>query len=177
MNAGPAQLPIPGLLWGQYPERRPESASLLAGWAGNPTLACRVIRVSCARSKPCNPRCFDCQPNSAQPKTKAKRRRLGRRGMTDELQAVAFALFSELAPGDRTAPYPTQFLAARAMLGRRLVEMATGEGKTLAAALAAATAAPRECRCISSPPMNTSRGAMPTACACSSPRSGCRSAL
>jgi preprotein translocase subunit SecA len=36
---------------------------------------------------------------------------------------------------------PTQLLAARAMLNGRLVEMATGEGKTYAAALAAATAA------------------------------------
>lgn len=40
-------------------------------------------------------------------------------------------------------PYPTQLLAAWLMLQGRLVEMATGEGKTLTAALAAAVAALR----------------------------------
>ena len=39
------------------------------------------------------------------------------------------------------SPYPTQVQAAWLMLSGRLVEMATGEGKTLAAALAAAVAA------------------------------------
>ena len=38
-------------------------------------------------------------------------------------------------------PYPVQYEAARLMLQGRLVEMATGEGKTVAAALAAAAAA------------------------------------
>ncbi len=38
-------------------------------------------------------------------------------------------------------PFNVQLCAARAMLGGQLVEMATGEGKTLAAALAAAVAA------------------------------------
>ncbi len=39
------------------------------------------------------------------------------------------------------APYPGQLVAAWAMLGQRLVEMDTGEGKTLALLMAAATAA------------------------------------
>ncbi len=39
------------------------------------------------------------------------------------------------------APYPVQYEAARLMLQGHLVEMATGEGKTVAAALAAAAAA------------------------------------
>jgi preprotein translocase subunit SecA len=142
MSAGPAQLPIPGLLWGQYPERRPEGTSLLAGWAGN--LDPRAPRHSrfLRAIEALQPAMLRLSAEQCSAEAQRLRRRLGRRGMTDELQAVAFALFSELSrreTGQR--PYPTQFLAARAMLGRRLVEMATGEGKTLAAALAAATAA------------------------------------
>ena len=38
-------------------------------------------------------------------------------------------------------PYDTQLVAARILLNNRLAEMATGEGKTLATVLAAATAA------------------------------------
>jgi preprotein translocase subunit SecA len=142
MSAGPAQLPIPGLLWGQYPERRPEGTSLLAGWAGN--LDPRAPRHSrfLRAIEALQPAMLRLSAEQCSAEAQRLRRRLGRRGMTDELQAVAFALFSELSrreTGQR--PYPTQLLAAHAMLGRRLVEMATGEGKTLAAALAAATAA------------------------------------
>jgi len=142
MNAGPAELPIPGLLWGQYPERRPEGINLLARWAE--TLAQRAPRQSgfLRAIEALQPAMLRLSSEQCSAEAQRLRRRLGRRGMTDELQAVAFALFSELSrrlTGQR--PYPAQLLAARAMLGRRLVEMATGEGKTLAAALAAATAA------------------------------------
>jgi preprotein translocase subunit SecA len=142
MNAGPAQLPIPGLLWGQYPERRPESTNLLARWAES--LVHRALDHSgfLRAIEGLQPAMLRLSSEQCSAEAQRLRRRLGRRGMTDELQAVAFALFSELSrrqTGQR--PYPTQLLAARAMLGRNLVEMATGEGKTLAAALAAATAA------------------------------------
>jgi hypothetical protein len=142
MNAGPAQLPIPGLLWGQYPERRPEGTGLLARWADS--LAHRAPRHSgfLRAVESLQPAMLRLSSQQCSAEARTLRRRLGRRGMTDELQAVAFALFSELSrrqTGQR--PYPVQLLAARAMLGRNLVEMATGEGKTLAAALAAATAA------------------------------------
>lgn len=142
MNSGPAQLPIPGLLWGQYPERRAQGSGLLARWAES--LAHRAPRHSgfLRAVESLQPAMLRLSSEQCSAEAQRLRRRLGRRGMTDELQAVAFALFSELSrrqTGQR--PYPTQLLAARAMLGRNLVEMATGEGKTLAAALAAATAA------------------------------------
>ena len=56
--------------------------------------------------------------------------------------ALALAIVGELAARELgTRPHAVQLHAARAMLDERLAEMATGEGKTLAAALAAAVAA------------------------------------
>jgi preprotein translocase subunit SecA len=64
-------------------------------------------------------------------------------GLTDRADlAEAFALVGELCHrllGMR--PYPVQIQAGWAMFNGQLVEMATGEGKTLAASLPAATAA------------------------------------
>ena len=63
------------------------------------------------------------------------RARLGAEGFVDEAAAEAFALVREATR--RTlgkAQFHTQLIAARIMLGNRLAEMATGEGKTLAAA-------------------------------------------
>ncbi|MFE1601323.1 preprotein translocase subunit SecA [Methylobacterium sp. ID0610] len=56
--------------------------------------------------------------------------------------AEAFALIRELSArisGQR--PYPVQMMGAAALLDGRVAQMATGEGKTLTAALAAGTAA------------------------------------
>ena len=65
-----------------------------------------------------------------------------RRGFERGLVAECFAVISEAAArtiGQRH--YPCQFMAGRALLQGRLVEMATGEGKTFAAALPATVAA------------------------------------
>ena len=70
------------------------------------------------------------------------RRALSQRGLEDRLCARAFALVREVA--DRRLglrAHPCQLLGAWAMLHGRVAEMDTGEGKTLAIALAAATAA------------------------------------
>jgi preprotein translocase subunit SecA len=54
----------------------------------------------------------------------------------------AFALISSTCERELgLKPHPTQLVAARIMLDGRLAEMATGEGKTLAAGICAATAA------------------------------------
>ncbi|MDR3351943.1 MAG: preprotein translocase subunit SecA [Zoogloeaceae bacterium] len=68
--------------------------------------------------------------------------RMRRQGFQDALLAQAFALAREAA--GRTLGmrhYDVQLLAGRALLRGRIVEMATGEGKTLAATLAACAAA------------------------------------
>lgn len=74
--------------------------------------------------------------------TDAVRLRLRRDGLSGQAGGEALALVAEQAA--RTlgkSPYDTQLQAAWLMLTGHLVEMATGEGKTLAAALAAAVAA------------------------------------
>lgn len=71
------------------------------------------------------------------------RARLLRTGLGDAaLLAETFALISEATSrclGKR--PYPVQLMAARALLDGHMVEMATGEGKTLTAVLPAIAAA------------------------------------
>jgi preprotein translocase subunit SecA len=142
MNASPTELPIPGLLWGQYPERRSAGAGSLARWAAHLPNRARRHAAFLEEIEALQPAMLQLSAQQCAAEAQRLRQQLGRRGMADELVAAVFALFSELSrrqTGQR--PYPAQLLAARAMLGRKLVEMATGEGKTLAAALAAATAA------------------------------------
>ncbi len=73
------------------------------------------------------------------PKLRAQLRRSGLRG---DVAGYALAVVAEHAQRRLgLAPYPTQLLAAWLMLDGRLAEMATGEGKTLAAGIGAAAAA------------------------------------
>jgi len=142
MTMRPAELPIPGVLWGHYPERRWNAAGWLARRAA--TSANRMPRHAAFLHavEALQPAMLRLSSEQCASEVQRLRQLLARRGMADDLLAAAFALFSEISrreTGQR--PYPEQMIAARAMLGRRLVEMATGEGKTLAAALAAATAA------------------------------------
>jgi len=70
------------------------------------------------------------------------RRRFRRQGLSHPLCIRAFALIRELA--ERTIHlrhYDSQLMSGWVMLHGQLAEMETGEGKTLAATLAAATAA------------------------------------
>ena len=70
------------------------------------------------------------------------RGRLRRQGFAPELVAECFALIREAATrtiGQRH--YPSQLMAGFALLQGKLVEMATGEGKTIAATLPACTVA------------------------------------
>lgn len=72
----------------------------------------------------------------------ALRTLLSMHGLTESLLTEVFAVISHVSTivlGIK--PYHTQLIAARIMLDGKLAEMATGEGKTLAAAICAATAA------------------------------------
>jgi preprotein translocase subunit SecA len=70
------------------------------------------------------------------------RRRLRRRGLNHQLCIRAFALIREFSARTlHMRHYDSQLMGAWVMLRGRLAEMETGEGKTLAATLAAATAA------------------------------------
>lgn len=75
-------------------------------------------------------------------RAQAMRGRLRRHGFAQELVAECFALIREAATrtiGQRH--YPSQLMAGLALLQGKLVEMATGEGKTFAATLPACTVA------------------------------------
>jgi preprotein translocase subunit SecA len=77
-----------------------------------------------------------------QARARGLRARLRRRGFTRELAGECFALVGEAASrttGQRH--FETQLMAGWALLQGRLVEMATGEGKTFAATLPACTVA------------------------------------
>lgn len=133
-----AQLPIPGLLHGPYPERREEKPSLLETLALPRRARYRRFADAVAGRL----------ANSIQPSDEdcLREARLLRQlfaycGFDDAVLQRAFALIAEIAELRLgLKPHPGQLMAARALLDRRLVEMPTGEGKTLAAAIAAATA-------------------------------------
>lgn len=73
------------------------------------------------------------------PKLRAQLRRSGLRGDAAGYALAVVAEFAQRRLG--LTPYPTQLLAAWLMLDGRFAEMATGEGKTLAAGIGAAAAA------------------------------------
>ncbi len=77
----------------------------------------------------------------APPTVDAVRARL-RSGVTQAATARAFALIRAVSAQQLgLKPYDVQLMAAWSMLRGQMVELATGEGKTLAASIAAATAA------------------------------------
>lgn len=142
-----ASLPVPGLLLGAYPERRGPAAEhdqLLARLAALlpvqlDTLQARrygafareVGRVECELVGLADISLAQC--------VQVLRERFSRAGFSEALLVEAFALLRETCRrvlGRR--PYDAQLIAARIMLDNRVAEMATGEGKTLAAGLCAA---------------------------------------
>src|SRR5262249_44589043 len=130
-----AQLPMPGALWGRYPERREgtRAAPLTVATARRYGTFVRNVQGMDLRAL------SDAELGA---RVTGIRRRLAQEGLTEPAMALALAIVGELAARElRVRPHAVQLHAARAMLDGRLAEMATGEGKTLAAALAAAVAA------------------------------------
>src|SRR5688572_4210276 len=140
-------LPVPGIVLGVYPERRDVSrdpveavlkklrAILPVGAASTRDRFLESVDAAKAGVASLEEPAFTARVNDL-------RARLARHGLTDALAAEAFALVSTTA--SRTlglTPFATQLVAARVMLRGELAEMATGEGKTLAAGICAATAA------------------------------------
>ena len=78
------------------------------------------------------------------------REKLRRDGLSEDLVCRAFALVREVAHRTiRQRHYDVQILGGWVLLNGCIAEMTTGEGKTLTATLAAATAAKLVCRSIS----------------------------
>lgn len=148
----PHCLPLPGILWGDYPERRAD--------AGTPTLVARLDdawnmlrnwlpgsrRNAYQRfARRVAARAADTDPDDHgrwAGRVQTLRAGLARHGLTDAMALEACTLAAAACRHTLGyAPFTTQIQAARALLANQLVEMATGEGKTVAVALAAATAA------------------------------------
>ncbi|HEU4460759.1 MAG TPA: hypothetical protein VFR90_16690 [Methylibium sp.] len=147
MPALPAALPRPGPLHGPYPQRRAEGETLawrlidaagdaLAGLPGAAARAeARFLRRIEALPAPPDAAAF------AQ-ELAGVRAGLSRHGFDEAGLARGLRLAAEALRRSRgQTPYPTQLRAARAMLQGRLVELDTGEGKSIALLLAAAVAA------------------------------------
>ena len=130
---------------GPYPERSQDGGDAVprySGWQFPPLVSQRRQQrfLSSVDTHSGAVRTLSASAFSA--RVRAVRASLGAEGFTDSAMAEAFALVREATR--RTLgmeQFHTQLIAARIMLDNRLAEMATGEGKTLAAAVAAATAA------------------------------------
>ncbi len=143
-------LPAPGLLWGAYPERPAAGRGWLNKLAESiqrrlvlpetwqrrnyRDLARRVSTSADAWADE-EPAAFTRRLYAAQ--AALRQEGLHGRALEDALALAALQCRRQLG----VQPFESQIMAARAMLECRLVEMATGEGKTIAVALAAATAA------------------------------------
>jgi len=147
-------LPGAGLAFGQYPQRGAPARH----WWGDTLRAAaawlqpqRPARLPPELARACAALQADLAAAAAEPECWAQRHAQARQAVATALQCDGFSpastgaalglVSATMAHTLGRTPYPTQLLAAWLMLQGRLAEMATGEGKTLAAALAAGVAA------------------------------------
>lgn len=141
-------LPVPGVVFGSYPERRgaaarARQASLLAPrwhpWRRR-ALGPYIEIVAQARKSRREIDALDVDAFDA--RLMVLRGQLARHGLRPDLLGVALACVDRLSAATLgLRAFDTQLIAALVMLDGKLAEMATGEGKTLTAAFAAAVAA------------------------------------
>ncbi len=132
-------LPIPGVVWGRYPQRveagPPPRVFARRFWQNEERQFVPAVRVRLAHWQTLN-----AADHAAELHT--LRARLARDGWVGEARADALGCVAEAcAAALGRNPYDTQLRAADVLLADQFAEMATGEGKTLAAGLAAAVAA------------------------------------
>ena len=140
----------PGILLGPYPERARLPANKLDEfvyrnlglWARLPGALRRRAARFVERVNGMAEELRACDARALAEATAQVRLELHRRGLVDDVTARAFAIIREQA--DRTLQlrhYDSQLIGGFVMLQGMLAEMATGEGKSLAVTLPAATAA------------------------------------
>jgi preprotein translocase subunit SecA len=140
-SAGGIALPIPGPVWGVAPERDPAAPRGRLVPPGLKPYRERVGDLVCAAAA-AEQRWRRLGSHELPAALRNLRRELRRRGLCAETAADALgAAGAAAARALGVEPYDSQRFAALVLLDGRLAEMATGEGKTLAAALAAAVAA------------------------------------
>ncbi len=132
LSPAAARLPRPGPLWGAYPERtahpaRRRPVRWRTAWSAERVAHAVIQRLADGPEQP--------------PSLAATRARLARDGLAQEAVIEALtAVCRMMADRVGLSPVRAQVLCAALLLQGRLVEMDTGEGKTCAAALAAAVA-------------------------------------
>jgi len=144
------QTPAPGLFFGSYPENLKPQDSFFYMLTRRLTMP--LVWLGTNSSKQYKPfielvianeeKLSDIADLKLKAHITTLRSLLSKHGLTEALIAETFAVICHVANqklGIR--PYNTQLIAARIMLDGNLAEMATGEGKTLAASICAATAA------------------------------------
>ena len=125
--------PFPGVVWGPYPEREPRPGRARQ----RRPLARRELERFADEAVAALPQVDDAL-EARLAGLPALARQRDRSAWLLESMVLAAATFSRVIG---QAPHRQQLLAARVLLDERLAEMATGEGKTAAIALAAAVAA------------------------------------
>ena len=143
-----AKLGAPGIVLGNYPERRQTAARFpwISGIAG--TFAHwrlrkrRIDQQLIAGTRSIESAIAGQSDQALHDRIRLLRANLPHGDFSDAYTTEALAIASVMCRRTlSTVPYDTQLIAARIMLDGHLAEMATGEGKTLAVALTAATAA------------------------------------
>ena len=141
-------LPQPGLTWGLYPEKRIPGndrvwANRMNAWftqIARPGLR-RYTRIA-HRSLVIEQSLGTLSLTDFDAAVRTLKQQLVRDGFSADNLAQAFALTGAACRRQLgMSPFVTQRIAAAIMLDNQLAEMATGEGKTLVAALTAATGA------------------------------------
>ncbi len=149
-HAASHPLPVPGLLLGAYPERRAPASMHWQALGGQvrallalpQRLGTARMRSFVARIEALDARYAAMSRAALREAAVTLRAELSHKGLSEPLTVKAFALVRAAAQRELgLRAYDSQLVAARVMLDNRLAEMATGEGKTLAAAVCAATAA------------------------------------
>jgi preprotein translocase subunit SecA len=148
-TGGRLSRPFPGVVWGEYPQHEPASSAsrMAAGWRGALAMAVRPrlgpYRRFAQRVEALLHEQGHLDEQALAQQLGQLRRQLASHSQWDEPGLVAACALACAALESTLAiqPYTTQVMAARVMLDNRLAEMATGEGKTVAIALAAAIAA------------------------------------
>ena len=139
--------PAPGILLGSYPERLTEEEGFFASLKRK--LLLPYVVYGCLNASAYAPLLKQIAAREAElaglslselsPLVVALRQQLSLQGMTNPLKVEALALVKRTCHWILgVTPYDTQVMATLVMLDGNLAEMATGEGKTLAAAICVA---------------------------------------
>jgi preprotein translocase subunit SecA len=142
--------PIPGILLGSYPEKHAEEEGLYqklrhklyTPFALYGTNSSRWYRPLIEKINLLDSQLAGLSGEALRARVFELRTMLSMRGLTSPLKVEALALVKQVCQRELgVTPYDTQLLAACIILDGKLAEMATGEGKTLAAAIGVAAAA------------------------------------